>query len=96
MKPHLVAGWSADRFSGGATFSPRGNPRLGVGTAAAYQFLERDVAPFIAEDCLLNPRVETVTNLLRTDRLIQEVGASADNCFNAVLGRPASLNVREA
>jgi hypothetical protein len=38
MKPFLVVGSSADRFSGGATFSMRGNPRPGVGTAAAYQY----------------------------------------------------------
>jgi histidine ammonia-lyase len=64
--------------------SLRGEPRLGIGTAAAYQLL-REVIPFVTDDRLLNPLVEAVSELLVTGRLVEEAGRAADNCFGTLL-----------
>jgi histidine ammonia-lyase len=58
----------------------RGHPQLGVGTEAAYAMV-RSVAPALADDCLLNPLVEAIHQLLASDRLVQEVGLAAGGCF---------------
>jgi hypothetical protein len=39
------------------------------------------VAPALADDCLLNPLVEAIDQVLASDRLVREVGLAAGGCF---------------
>jgi histidine ammonia-lyase len=72
-------------FVAAQAISLRGRPRLGVGTGAAFEVV-RSVAPEVTDDCLLNPRVEAIDQLLASGRLVQEVGRAANRCFDALLG----------
>ena len=94
MKPWLVACSTTDRLSGSATFSMRGNftpwrrEYRGLAVGARHRDLHCGGLP--GQSC-----VEVVTNLLRTDGLIQAVSGSADNASTRAWAAWAAPEKRE-